>query len=125
MHALITFILATSQVGHFNAAFLSSGVDPSLLKKRELLMGSILYECASQEKMDVLPLYLQVFHSIVWQLGRPGQPFAGKIPGLVTISILFCGLFTIQGLCKQVCFQKYHNQGLGQLFLTVSRDLCA
>ena len=26
---------------------------------------------------------------------------------------------------KQVCFQKTHNQGFGQLFLTVSWDLCA
>ena len=40
--------------------------------------------------------------------------------GLVTNSILFCWLFTI----KDLRFQQTHNQGLSQLFLTVSSDLC-
>ena len=68
------------QVGHFNSAFLLpslSNVRDRHSPPQELLMGSILYECASQEKMDVLPVYLQVFISL-WQLGRPGQLFAGQ-----------------------------------------------
>lgn len=68
------------QVGHFNSAFLQSS--NSTTSRKELLMGSILYECASQEKMDVLPVYLQVFHSL-WQLGRPGQLFAGHQLALI------------------------------------------
>ena len=41
---------------------------------------------------------------------------------LVTISILFG---TIKDQCANVSFQQTHNQGLRQLFLTVSSDLSA
>ena len=41
----------------------------------------------------------------------------------VTNSIIFCWLFTIKDRCKKVRFQQTYNQGLRQLFLTVSWDL--
>ena len=43
----------------------------------EQIMGSILYECASQEKLDMLPFYLQMFQEL-WQIGRPNQLLLGK-----------------------------------------------
>ena len=46
-------------------------------------------------------------------------------PGLVTNSILLCGLFKIKDQCKKVRFQQTHNQGLRQLLLTVSWELRA
>ena len=45
--------------------------------------------------------------------------------GLVTNSIIFCRLFTIKDRCKKVRFLQTQNQGLRQLLLTVSWDLCA
>ena len=55
--------------------------------------------------------------------GQESQGLA--LPGQVTSSILFCGLFKIKDQWKQVRFQQTHNQGLRQLFLTVSWDLRA
>ena len=46
-------------------------------------------------------------------------------PGLVTNSILFGWLFKTKDRCKKVRFLQTHNQGLRQLLLTVSWDLCA
>ena len=52
----------------------------------------------------------------VLALGRDAE----ICPGLVTNSILFCRLFTINDLCaKQVCFLQTYNQGLLKLILTV------
>ena len=45
--------------------------------------------------------------------------------GLSTNSIFFCFLFTFKDRCAKVRFQQTHNQGLHQLILTVSWDLCA
>ena len=47
------------------------------------------------------------------------------VPCLVTNSILFCCLFSIEERCKKVRFLQTHNQGLRQLLLTVSWDLRA
>ena len=60
--------------------------------------------------------------SSLWQWGRR---WSGQGLGKVTYSTLFCWLFTIKDRCKQVRFQQTHNQGLRQLFLTVSWELCA
>ena len=48
---------------------------------------------------------------------------SGKIPGLVTNSILFCWHFKIKDQRKKVRFQQSHNQGLRQLLFTVSWEL--
>ena len=48
-----------------------------------------------------------------------------KTTGLVTYSNLFCWLLTIKDQCKNIHFQQTHNQGLRQLFSTVSWDLQA
>ena len=45
--------------------------------------------------------------------------YCRRLPGLLTNSILFGGLFKIKDQCKKVRFQKTHNQGLRQLLLTV------
>merc|ERR1712080_815900 len=42
----------------------------------EQIMGSILYECASQEKLDMLPFYIQFFQKF-WEIGKPAQPHLG------------------------------------------------
>ena len=49
------------------------------------------------------------------------------VTGLVTYSILFLLLLTIKDPCNEVLFltNAQHNQGLRQLFLTMSFDLCA
>ena len=51
--------------------------------------------------------------------------YCRRLPGLLTNSILFGGLFKIKDQCKKVRFQQTHNQGLRQLLLTVSWDLRA
>ena len=35
-------------------------------------------------------------------------------PGLVTDSILFCGLFTLKDQCAKVCFNQTQDQGMPQ-----------
>ena len=45
--------------------------------------------------------------------------------GLVTNSILFCWLITIKDRCTKVHFQQTRIEGFCQLFLIVSRNLCA
>ena len=45
--------------------------------------------------------------------------------GMVTKPIPFCWLFTFKDRCQKGCFQQTHNQGSGQLLLTVSLDLRA
>ena len=45
--------------------------------------------------------------------------------GLITNSILSCWIFTIQSPCETMCLLRTHIQGLCQLFLTVSWDLCS
>ena len=42
----------------------------------EQIMASILYECASQEKLDMLPFYIQIFQDL-WNIGKPGQLLLG------------------------------------------------
>ena len=42
------------------------------------------------------------------------------LPGLATISTLFCWLFTIKDWCEKVHFKQMDTQGLCQLFLTAS-----
>ena len=50
---------------------------------------------------------------------------AAQNKGLVTNWFLFCWLFIIKDRCEKVHLQQTHNQGLGQLLLTVSWDLRA
>ena len=42
----------------------------------EQIMASILYECASQEKLDMLPFYIKIFQ-FIWDIGKPGQLLIG------------------------------------------------
>ena len=39
-------------------------------------MAAILYECASQEKLDMLPFYTKIFQDL-WNIGKPGQLLFG------------------------------------------------
>ena len=67
-------------------------------------------------------------HHLMMMLPKPHitrAAYTTSTTGLVTNSILFCRLFTIKDRYAKVRFQQTHNQGLQQLFLTVSWDLCA
>jgi len=76
------------------------------------------------EKIYNLKLFIQFCRGllayIVWK--KSGVSFAS---GLVTNSILFRWLFKIKDWCKKVPFQRTHNQGLHQLLLMVSWNLCS
>ena len=39
--------------------------------KYEQVMGSLLYECASHEKLDLLSFWISAFQ-LQWQINRPG-----------------------------------------------------
>ena len=58
------------------------------------------------------------------KIGRGRHRVTGErhLAGMVTNSILFLWLFTIKERCNIMHFQQTHNQGLRQLFLTVSLD---
>ena len=43
----------------------------------EQILASILYECASQEKLDMLPIYLKLFQDL-WSIGQSGQLLLGN-----------------------------------------------
>ena len=54
----------------------SNGSNPLAVSAIEQKLASILYECASQEKLDMLPFYLKLFQD-VWNVGQPGQLLYG------------------------------------------------
>ena len=46
-------------------------------------MGSLLYECASHEKLDLLSFWISAFQ-LQWQINRPGYCFVGAQLALIT-----------------------------------------
>ena len=67
-------------------------------------------------------------HHLMMMLPKPHitrEAYTTSTTGLVTNLILFCRLFTIKDWRKKGPFQQTNNQGLYQLFLTVSWDLCS
>ena len=51
--------------------------------KYEEVMGSLLYECASHEKLDLLSFWISAFQ-LQWQINRPGYCFVGAQLALIT-----------------------------------------
>jgi hypothetical protein len=45
-------------------------------------MGSLLYECASHEKLDLLPFWIAAFQ-LQWQINRPAHYFVGAQLSLI------------------------------------------
>ena len=64
-------------VSCFSTAFVQDDLKTNSDNKYEEVMGSLLYECASQEKLDLLPFWITTFQH-QWQLHRPGHFFTGK-----------------------------------------------
>ena len=50
--------------------------------KYEEVMGSLLYECASHEKLDLLSFWISAFQ-LQWQINRPGNCFVGSQLSLI------------------------------------------
>ena len=48
----------------------------SIVSSIEQILASILYECASQEKLDMLPFYIKLFLDL-WSFGQPGKLLFG------------------------------------------------
>ena len=66
-------------VSCFSRAFVQDDLKTKILSddnKYEDVMGSLLYECASHEKLDLLPFWITTFQH-QWQLHRPGHFFIG------------------------------------------------
>ena len=66
-------------VSCFSKAFVQDDLKTKILSddnKYEDVMGSLLYECASHEKLDLLPFWITTFQH-QWQLHRPGHFFIG------------------------------------------------
>ena len=72
---------------------------------------------------EKLRAILQVICNVYSLLSEP--TIKKWLTGLAANSILFCCHFTSKDRYKQVRFQQSHNQGVRQLLLTVSWDLCA
>ena len=75
------FYLFSSEPGVscFSRAFVQDDLKNKILRddnKYEDVMGSLLYECASHEKLDLLPFWITTFQH-QWQLHRPGHFFIG------------------------------------------------
>ena len=60
-----------------------SGDDKKAQNKYEEVMGSLLYECASHEKLDLLSFWISAFQ-LQWQINRPGYCFVGSQLALIT-----------------------------------------
>ena len=63
-------------VSCFSKAFVQDDLKTKSEDKYEDVMGSLLYECASHEKLDLLPFWITTFQH-QWQLHRPGHFFIG------------------------------------------------
>ena len=63
-------------VSCFSRAFVEGDLKSEYDNKYEDVMGSLLYECASHEKLDLLPFWITTFQH-QWQLHRPGHFFIG------------------------------------------------
>ena len=50
---------------------MSSQQEETIDNKYEQVMGSLLYECASHEKLDLLSFWISAFQ-LQWQINRPG-----------------------------------------------------
>ena len=61
----------------------TSGDDKKAQNKYEEVMGSLLYECASHEKLDLLSFWISAFQ-LQWQINRPGYCFVGSQLALIT-----------------------------------------
>ena len=71
--ALLSLFTSEPGVSCFAKAF----VQDKLQRDKCLeILGSLLYECASHEKLDLLPFWISTFQ-LQWQLNRPGHCFVG------------------------------------------------
>ena len=72
--ALLSLFSSEPGVSCFAKAFVQDrlGVRDKCLE----ILGSLLYECASHEKLDLLPFWISTFQ-LQWQLSRPGHCFVG------------------------------------------------
>ncbi len=70
-------------VSCFSQAFVQATRKAKEDNKYEEVMGSLLYECASHEKLDLLSFWISTFQ-LHWQINRPGNCFVGAQLSLIT-----------------------------------------
>ena len=73
-------------VSCFSTAFVQDDLKTKIDNKYEEVMGSLLYECASNEKLELLPFWITTFQH-QWQLHRPGHFFTGNTTFLLRLKI--------------------------------------
>lgn len=81
---LLSSFSSVPGVSCFSDTFLRPGCPDDEVAQQ--IMGSILYECASHEKLDLLPFWISAFQ-LLWQLNRPGHYYVGaQLAMLLTVA---------------------------------------
>lgn len=79
--SLLSSFSSQPGVSCFSKAFVQNDRENNDNKYEEV-MGSLLYECASHEKLDLLSFWISAFQ-LQWQINRPGNCFVGAQLSLI------------------------------------------
>lgn len=85
--SLLSSFSSEPGVSCFSRAFVQEEKETSISTEicenmYEEVMGSLLYECASHEKLDLLSFWISAFQ-LQWQINRPGHCFVGAQLALI------------------------------------------